>query len=145
MELTFTSIEEVRDFVAQLKGTRRGKGETEAETTEAPRAPAPIQPPGAAPQAAFGPTGAVGVAGFPAAPGPSFPAVAPEIGPLVARINAKIDGAVASGQPTDAVLGWFRQRCGAEAANATLDQIKSHFLAKLSVAHLEETAKLMGA
>jgi len=141
MQLIFDSVDEVKNFVKEhLKGTRRGKGDGESETdTETQRAPAPIQPP-----TAFAPTPSTG---FPAAPAPnvSFPAASPEVTALVTRISVKIDSAIAGGQPPDAVLSWFRQRCGAEAANATLDQIKGHFLAKLSIPQLEETAKLMGA
>ena len=138
MQLIFDSVDEVKNFVKEhLKGTRRGKGDSEID--DAVQAPAPIQPP-----TAFAPTPSTG---FPAAPAPnvSFPAASPEATALVTRISVKIDSAIAGGQPPDAVLSWFRQRCGAEAANATLNQIKEHFLARLSIPQLEKTAKLMGA
>ena len=61
------------------------------------------------------------------------------------RIIARIDSAIASGQPPDAVLNWFRGQCGAEAAAATMDQIKTVFLPKLAMPGLENIAKLMNA
>jgi len=144
MQLIFDSVDEVKNFVKEhLKGTRRGKGEADDENP-APQAPAPIQPPATAMPSFAAPS-----QGFPVTESggakPGFPSAAPEIVALVTRINAKIDSAIAGGQPADAVLGWFRQRCGTEAAAATLEQIKGHFLPKLSIAQLEETAKLMGA
>lgn len=143
MRLSFDSIEEVKEFVEQLKGTRGGKGrgkdkeESEAETVTAP-APAPLQPPAAAPafSAAPAPT-----TGFPGAAAPSVP----DNSAIVTRITAKIDGAIQSGQPVDAILTWFRGQAGPEAASATLDQIKSVFLPKLAQPVLENIAKLMNA
>lgn len=159
MQLTFSSIEEVREFIKSLKGTRGGKGgadDGENVNPTAGSAPPPLQPPsgGAAGQAQpqfnpgtgqaqpfapqFQPPGQG--AGFPGAS-----AVDPALQAIVGRIVAKIDGALTNGQPADAVLKWFREQCGAEAANATLDQIKQMFLAKLPMASLENIAKLMGA
>lgn len=154
MKLCFDSIEEVKAFVGELKGTRgkRGeKGEDDAPGTQA--APAPLSPPVASPQAGFPGAGATGFAppaggaaqaggAFPAA---AAPALAPEVQSLVTRINTRIDGAVAGGQPTDAVLQWFRGQCGPEAASATMDQIKGVFLPKMAVPVLENIAKLMNA
>lgn len=146
MELKFFSIDEVREFVKGLKGTRGGK----AGDDEATAAPAPIMPPQgqsggfpgasgfAPPGAGAGPQGG----GFPAA-GAIGPA--PEVLALVQRIVAKIDGSVASGQPAEVVLTWFRGQCGPEAANATLDQIKQIALPRMSVPALEAIAKLMNA
>jgi hypothetical protein len=142
MKLCFDSIEEVKLFVAALKGTRGKKGEEESGDAAVHQAPAPLMPPQAAPQA------------FQAAAAPQFsPPAAFPIGPgtdpavmaLVGRINTRIDGAIASGQPADQVLTWFRGQCGAEAGNATMDQIKANFLPKLSMAALENIAKLMNA
>jgi hypothetical protein len=133
MELKFSSVDEVKEFIKLLKGTRGGKGGDADEGTAT--APAPLMPPATG----FNPGGMA-----PSFPGPGA-SVDPQISALVDRIVTKINGAVAGGQPADAVLTWFRGRCGPEAANATLDQIKGQFLAKLSVPHLEETAKLMGA
>ena len=140
MKLCFDSIEEVKEFVGSLKGTRGKKGDADEP---AGQGPAPMMPPVTNQGAQFAPQ----AAGFaPTNPfGGGAPTAAPEVTALVQRIGAKIDAALASGQPPDAALAWFRQRCGPEAAAATLDQIKTVYLAKLSVPHLEETAKLMGA
>lgn len=148
MQLIFESIDEVRDFVSKLKGTRGGKNNAADDDNAGPTvvAPAPLQPP------------AGGVMGGPATAAPSFvppqaafpgpaaaaPSVPPEILALVGRVVAKIDGALASGQPADTVLNWFRSQCGPEAANATLDQIKTVFLAKLSQPALGNIVKLTG-
>ena len=149
MKLCFDSIEEVKEFVGSLKGTR-GKGKGDADDGSAAgqttHAPAPIMPPVGGAPAQFAPP----AAGF-AAPNPfgaqqgGMPSVAPEVAALVARINAKIDGALASGQPQDAALAWFRGQCGPEAAAASMDQIKTVFLPRLTPPALENIAKLMGA
>jgi hypothetical protein len=152
MRLSFDSIDEVREFVKGLKGTRGGKGSDtdEGPATGSQQAPAPIMPP----QGQAG--GFPGAAGF-APPGPGagqagggFPAAAatgpaPEVLALVQRISTKIDGAVASGQPAEGVLNWFRTQCGPEAASATMDQIKQIALPRMPVAALENIAKLMNA
>lgn len=133
------------EFKARIKNPRGGKGGDKDESEGQPAsgvAPAPLMPPqqqpGFAPQGqpAFAPPSG----GFPGAP-----AIDPVVAGLVTRIATRIDGALASGQPADAVLGWFRGQCGAEAAGATMDQIKTVFLPKLSVAGLENIAKLMNA
>lgn len=147
MRLSFDSIEEVKEFVTQLKGTRGKKGDGDEATTGG--APAPIQPP------------AGGVAGFPgaggatfappgggAAPG-AFPAPgagpSPEVAAIVQRINVRLDGAIAAGQPAEQATAWLRGQCGPEAANATLDQLKTVFLPKAAMPTLENIAKLMNA
>ena len=71
--------------------------------------------------------------------------VDPVVAGLVQRIVTRIDSAIASGQPADAVLTWFRGQCGAEASAATMDHIKTVFLPKLAVPALENIAKLMNA
>jgi hypothetical protein len=141
MKLSFDSIEEVKEFVASLKGTRGKKGDTE----DPPSVPAPAQPPTTGFVA--GPQQAVFAPGPQAPVTPAFPVatVDPAVASLVQRISTKLDAAIAGGQNADAALAWFRNRCGAEAANATMDQIKTVYLTKLSVPNLEETAKLMGA
>ena len=144
MKLCFDSIEEVKLFVGALKGTRgKGKGDEGDEggqTTTANQAPAPLMPPQGRQQpfqpATFAP---------PANPFPQQPTGDPVVMGLVQRIVAKIDSAIASGQPADAVLNWFRGQCGAEASAATMDQIKTVFLHKLAVPGLENIAKLMNA
>jgi len=147
MKLCFDSIEEVKVFVASLKGTRGKKGEGDDGDTGAAQvgqqAPAPLMPaaggqqqPSAFQPAAFAPS----QGGFLGAP-----VADPAVAGLVQRIVVRIDGAIASGQPADAVLTWFRGQCGAEAAGATMDQIKTVFLPKLAVPGLENIAKLMNA
>ena len=138
MKLEFDSLEELQEFTKKLKGTRRGKDDADDAPQPVQQAPAPIMPPQtgfapAAQQAAAGPFG--GNSGGPA----------PEVMALVGRITAKLDSALASGQPADAALNWFRQQCGAGAEAATLDQIKTVFLPRLQVPALENIAKLMGA
>lgn len=144
MQLIFDSIEEVKAFVTQLKGTRgKGKGDDADEGAAATtQAPAPLAPPQAQ-TAAFQPAAFTPPAAGAAFPG--APAVDPAVASLVQRIVAKVDGAIASGQPADAVLTWFRGQCGAEASAATMDQIKTVFLHKLGVPGLEQIAKLMNA
>lgn len=151
MKLCFDSIDEVKDFVKQLKGTRGGKaGDADEGTAGQQIAPQPLQPPaggaGGFPGAAgFAPPGA-GVAqqagAFPVHAAPTAP---PEVLEVLARIVAKIDGAIASGQPADGVLQWFRGQCGPEAANFDLNQIKMVALPKMAMPQLDNIAKLMAA
>jgi hypothetical protein len=148
MKLEFDSIEEVKEFVTKLKGTRGGKADKEdGEAT----APAPLAPPAGqtfAPGAGFAPpaAGATAAAAGPFAAAANGPA--PEVLALVTRINTRIDGAAASGQPVDQMVAWFRGECakaGLDANNATMDQIKAVFLPKMPVPALEGIAKLMNA
>lgn len=152
MRLSFDSIEEVKEFVKQLKGTRGGKSDAADEPQG--QAPAPLQPPagGAAPALGF-PSGAAGFA--PPAPGATAavgafpaagaPATAPEVQTLVTRIAARIDGCAAAGSDVNAMLNWLRGQVGAGAEQATMDQIKTVFLPKQAVPQLENIAKLMAA
>lgn len=64
--------------------------------------------------------------------------------PLVTAILARIDGAVTGGQSTDAIITWFRQQIGPDAANASLDQIKQVFIPRLSEAQLKQIAPQLG-
>lgn len=145
MKLCFDSIEEVRDFVRNhLKNPRAGKGDNDGDGAAgqtAGGAPALLQPPGSG--QSFNP----GAAAFtPPAGGVAFnPGPAPEVQAIVQRINTRIDGAIQSGQAPDQVLTWFRNQCGPEAANATLEQIKTVFLPKAAMPTLENIAKLMAA
>lgn len=143
MKLCFDSIAEVKDFVGSLKGTRGKKDEGDEAPPSAHQAPAPLMPPQAQPQA-FQPNAAPQFQP-PQAFAPQNPTVDPAVGALVARINTKIDSAIASGQPADSVLSWFRGQCGAGAENATMDQIKTVFLPKAAMPTLENIAKLMNA
>ncbi len=141
----FDTEEEFKARIKNPRGARGGADDTEQPATQAP---APIQPPQPGP--AFNPTPPPAAftppQGFPGATATAVgPVVDPVVAGLVGRINARIDSAIASGQPADAVLTWFRGQCGAEAAAATMDQIKTVFLPKLAVPGLENIAKLMNA
>lgn len=144
MKLEFESIEEVKEFVTKLKGTRGKGGKDDADEAPATgQVPAPLQPPQGQ---TFSPTAFAPQAAAGAFPGPNAaPAMDPAIATLVNRITTRIDGAVASGQPADQVLAWFRGQCGPEAANATMEQIKNVFLPKAAMPTLENIAKLMNA
>lgn len=137
------------EFKARIKNPRgAGKGSSDdndnGPQTGGNQAPPPMMPPQGAPS--FNPqpqTFAPG--GAPSFSPPAGPTMDPAVAGLVQRISAKIDAAVNGGQPVDSVTNWFRQQCGAEAANATLDQIKGVFLPKLAMPALENIAKLMNA
>lgn len=143
MRLSFDSVDEVRDFVKNhLKGSRAAKGgDGDGEPQTSTNPPPLLQPPVGAAQT-FAPQGQA----FPAQ-GQAFPAgPSAEVAALVARIVTRIDALISSGQqPADKILAWFREQCGAEAANASLDQIKQVSLPKTSVTALTEMAKLTGA
>ena len=138
------------EFKARIKNPRGGKSSDDGDAGQGntTQAPAPLQPPPAQP--AFNPSPAPQPAaftppqGFPGATA-GAPAADPVVAGLVQRVTARIDSAIASGQPADAVLNWFRGQCGAEASAATMDQIKTIFLPKLAVPGLENIAKLMNA
>lgn len=148
MQLIFDSLEELKAFMTNLKGTRGGKNapaddEGSAQQGGVNQAPAPLMPPQGGGAAFVQSAPAAFTAPVNAFPGQ--PAADPVAAGLVQRIVARIDGAIASGQPADTVLAWFRGQCGAEAAAATMDQIKTIFLPKLAVPGLEQIAKLMNA
>jgi hypothetical protein len=67
-----------------------------------------------------------------------------QVHPLVTAILARIDGAVNGGQPADAVVTWFRQQIGPEAAQATLDQIKQVFIPRMTEQQLKQIAPQLG-
>lgn len=143
--------EAVKDYASKIKGTRGGKNREadDAVVQQTGTSPAPMGAPqggfnpGTPQQASFNPQSAPQGGFNPGAAQPGGPG--PEIQALVARIVPRIDGALTSGQPPEQVLNWFRGQCGPEAANATLDQIKTVFLYKLSAPALETIAKLMNA
>lgn len=146
VKLSFDSVEEVRNFVKEeLKGVRRGGKDDEAAGGQPGNtAPQPLNPPVGGPATGFpGPTAfAPQGGGFPT----GAPVLAPEVAALVGRIVTRVDGLITSGQqPADQILNWFRQQCGPEAANATMDQIKQVFLPKASQPTLEDIVKLIGA
>ena len=154
----FESEDEFEAFRISGKKPRKGKGDKdEPETatgaaTNTVTAPAPIQPPAAAPtfapQAApspFGAAPAAGVAPTAAAfPAPVASGPAPEVLALVQKISEQVDKVIGMGQPADKVLDWFQKRSGAGAEQATMDQIKSVFLPRMSTEMLTDTAKLIG-
>lgn len=170
MKLVFESLEELHAFYNEAFGdsegstekpkrTRRSKKDDAGEGAQAGGAPAPMAPPASNGQVG---TGGQAFTGFapPAAgagPGPGFvapaaaPAPAPPTGPspeitaLVQRICTRIDAAIASGQNQDAALAWFRTECGQNAAQATMDQIKSHHLFQQTPDKLAYFAKVMNA
>lgn len=137
------------EFKARIKNPRKGGGSDDGELTGTAgnQAPPPLQPPNTAQTAAFNPNPVPQAATFvpPQSGFPGAPVVDPVVGGLVQRITARIDSAIANGQPADAVLNWFRGQCGAEASAASMDQIKTVFLHKLAVPGLENIAKLMNA
>jgi hypothetical protein len=145
MKLEFSSIEEVKEFVAQLKGTRGKKGDGDGEANPGPQAPAPAMPPIGAP--GFQGPGAVQGFTAPAAANPFPPATGgdPAVAALVHRIGVGIDAQLARGSDPNNALVWFRQQCGPEAAAATMDQVKTVFLPRLPIPALENIAKLTGA
>jgi hypothetical protein len=151
MKLEFESIEEVKEFVTKLKGTRGGKADKEDEAAGAGNAPAPLAPPAGgqfAPGAGFAPPAAGATPGVAGPFAAAAPVVAPEVLALVTRINTRIDGAVASGQPMEQMIAWFRGECakaGVDANSYTMDQIKAVALPKMPVPALEGIAKLMNA
>ena len=147
MRLSFDTIDEVKDFVKQLKAAR-GPKDKEEEAPASGAAPVPLQPPQTTTAASGFPGIGGATQGFPGTGG-TFPAgptgTPPEIMAVVNRIVAKVDASIAIGNSVDAATNWFRSQCGAEAANATLDEIKKHFLPRLPAATLENIAKQMNA
>ena len=95
MKLCFDSIEEVKAFVAALKGTRGGKKGDDDDALPG-QAPAPLAPPAPAQSFNPAPPPARSAAGKPVPPPQSI--VDPVVTGLVQRIVARIDGAIASSQ-----------------------------------------------
>lgn len=133
------------EFKARIKNPRGGKGdEVGGNAALTAQGPAPLMPP-AGSQQPFNPAPAPAAFTPPQGGFPGQPVIDPVVAGLVQRITARIDSSLASGQPADSVLTWFRGQCGAEASAATMDQIKTIFLPKLAVPGLENIAKLMNA
>lgn len=155
MRLSFDSIDEVKEFVKQLKGTRGGKGDKDEETApQTGNSPAPLAPPTTAAaigfpggQAGFTAPPAGGAApqagAFPATVAPTTPAIDPAIAAWVSKISGVID-ATANTPKAGEMLQWFRNSFGAEAASATAEQIKTIFLPRLNVEQLAQMGKMMG-
>ncbi len=142
MKLEFNSIDEIREFMDQLKGTRGGrKGKAdEAEDVKAD-VPAPLQPP-----AGSGPVFAPQVqpvATVPAFAAPAAPAIDPAVVDLVGKISARWNESVAAQPATgDAALKFFREQVGN--AGASKEQIQGTLLAQLSLDALKKIAGLVG-
>lgn len=143
----FDSMEEFESFRTSGRKPRTKREEIDDAAVAAPAAaqPAPAVTP--APSAAAPPPAPqtftpppVAIHGFPS--GNSGAPPAPH--PLVTAIIGKIDGAIASGQQADAVIAWFRQQIGPDAAQATLDQIKSVFIPRMSEVQLRQIAPQLG-
>ena len=154
MQLTFDTVEELKEFVkTHLKNPRNKAGGDDEGAQVGGTAPPPVMPPtgGAASGFPSGPSGFVPQGAGAGPMGGGFPAAAvtgpaPEVVALVNRIVARMNGAVQSGatKPDD-MLTWFRGQCGPEAAAATIEQVQQHFLPRLPVPALEQIAKMMAA
>ncbi len=130
----FDTWDEMEAFRTSGKKTRTKKEEAAdiAEETAVATPSAPVQ----------GFTApVVPVQGFPGSMPPAAPAA---VNPIVAQIIAKVDGALSSGQSPDNVLNWFRQKIGPDAAQATLDQIKTVYLPRMNDAQLKTLAPMFG-
>jgi hypothetical protein len=133
----FESMEEFEAFRVSGKKTRT-KGQVDAE--EAPPAPnvsaLPSQPQFTPPPPA------TPSHGFPGANGPTPPPQ--QLHPIASAILAKIDGSIASGQTPEAIVAWFRQQIGPEAAQATFDQLKQVLIPRMQEAQLRQIAPQLG-
>lgn len=158
MRLSFDTIDEVKDFVKQLKGGRRVKGDTDdGDDTGAAAgnlgtaqglAPPLAMPPGNQTASFAPPTGGAGA--FTPAGGPPPNTMQAIVARITAQVDKLIGGQVPgqAAQPADAVLQWLRGQIAphdASAANATMDQVKQVYLGKLPENALNEMARLIGA
>ena len=134
----FNSWEEMELFRTSGK-TKRSKKEDEAPVEEVAQAIREAQPVQAAFTAPAPPPPPVPSQGFPGGNGAT-----PPVNPLVKAIWERIDGAIASGQPADNVVIWFRNQIGPDAAQATLDQIKQVFIPRMSEQQLRQIMPLLG-
>jgi len=142
--IEFENWDEMETFRTSGKKSRGRKGDVEDaptvdEVRDAVAANTPQQPPAAQPvQQQFAPP----PGSFPGANG-QMPSPS-QVHPLVTAILARIDGAIQTGQSMDAIVTWFRQQIGPEAANATLDQIKQVFVPRMPEAQLKQIAQPLG-
>jgi hypothetical protein len=132
--IEFDTWEEVEQFRVSGKATRRSKKDEAEPIEETAQAIRDAQPLAAQPAQTF--------ASAPAQQG--FPGGNSGTHPLVSAILARIDGAIGSGQPADAIVTWFRQQIGPEAKDATLDQIKQIFVPRMTDAQLKQIAPQLG-
>lgn len=135
ISIEFDNWEEMEAFRTSGRKTR-GRAKDEEVVEETAQAIRDAQPLQAAPSPPPPPTN---VHAFPSGNGSS-----PPVHPLVTAILARIDGAVSGGQAADAVVTWFRQQIGPDAANATLDQIKQVFIPRMTEQQLRQIAPQLG-
>ena len=140
----FDTWDEMEAFRTSGKKTRTKKEEAE-EQAAAPQGGQPVMPTNFAPAAPAAPAmgftpPATAMQGFPGA----TPQAAPQVHPLVGQIIAKLDGALSTGQSVDMMTNWFRNLLGADAAQATLDQIKQVFIPRLPEPQLKQLAMQVG-
>jgi hypothetical protein len=145
INIEFDSWEEMEVFRTSGKKTR-GKSQM-TETEEAAELQASKADPTVTvaanpvpPQSFVPPAAQAAPTGFPGANGPTPPP--PD--KVVTAILARIDGAVNSGQSTDAIVNWFRQQIGPEATNATLEQIRNILIPRLTKPQLTQIAPQLG-
>jgi hypothetical protein len=141
ISVEFDSMEEFEAFRISGKKTRGKKEEAEVEeppsaaVVAATVATMPSQPQFVAPPQPSH--------GFPGANGPT-PPQQQQLHPIAVQILQKIDGSLASGQTPDAIVAWFRQQLGPEAANATFDQLKQVLIPRIPEAQLRQIAPQLG-
>jgi hypothetical protein len=145
MRLCFDSIDEVKAFVAQLKGTRGSgkKGDSDDGDAGTPGA----QPAATGQQA----TGFSGASGF-APPAPSanpasgFPAAAAAqtVHPLAKSIIERAEASLKGGSPVDSIVGWFKTQFGPDAANVSTWEGMKPFVERASETHLKQMAPQLG-
>jgi hypothetical protein len=156
MKLEFDSIAELKEFYAQLKGTRGKKGDDadDAPPASGMTAPPTVQVPApmAIPtqQPTFNPAGFAPQAAGAGQAAPVFPVAAatgpaPEVLALVAKINERANASIGANPASlNDALKFFRDSIGPDAAQATLQQIQEHFLPRMATDKLAQLAKLMG-
>lgn len=138
ISVEFDNWEEMEAFRTSGKKSRGKKGDVDEVTVEEQAAATqpvmgqPINAPATPPPSH----------GFPGANGAVPPPAA--LHPLATAIIGRIDSAIGSGQPADAILNWFRQQIGPEAASATLEQLKQVFIPRMQETQLKQIAPQLG-
>lgn len=148
MKLCFDSIDEVKAFVGELRGTRGGRKGASGDDP-GPDAPSFSPAPAFNPPATRAPSGFTAHSAPPAGAPAGFPAVgaagaAPAIHSLAKAIIDRTDAALTTGQPVEPILNWFKTQLGPDAANATWDQMKTVHIPRLSEAQLKQIAPQFG-
>jgi hypothetical protein len=138
----FDTWEELEQFRVSGKATRKRVKDDEPTVEEVAEKQAQMPQPAPAIQPVATPPDVqqhMQSVGFPGANGQT-----PPTHPLVTAILARIDSAIGSGQPADAIVTWFRQQIGPDAAQASLDQLKQVFIPRMSEAQLKQIAPQLG-